>query len=197
MVEPLLGAIANFDATLSPADSLASRYLLPAGVRLNVIRAGSGRISHEWFACYDPNTSLWKTCQGCLFTGLVTYSETFPKWGLMRSGRLYRRVPLVRPISEKGFSLLPTPNSMDGQRGAESVETKKARGSGGINLAQVAKLLPTATAHKRGYSGQAEKSLLCPSHAGGLINPEWLEHLQGFPIGWTTLEDSVTPSSHK
>src|SRR5262245_28123998 len=57
--EPLLNGI----ATLSAADSLASRYLLPAGVRLNVIRAGSGRISLEPFAYYDHDGFSSRTCQ--------------------------------------------------------------------------------------------------------------------------------------
>jgi hypothetical protein len=32
---------------------------------------------------------------------------------------------------------------------------------------------------------------------GGRLNPMWVEWLMGFPIGWTVLEDSETPSSHK
>ena len=32
---------------------------------------------------------------------------------------------------------------------------------------------------------------------GGRLNPTWVEWLMGFPTGWTDLEDSETPSSHK
>jgi hypothetical protein len=32
---------------------------------------------------------------------------------------------------------------------------------------------------------------------GGKLNPTWVEWLMGFPTGWTDLEDSETPSSHK
>ena len=28
---------------------------------------------------------------------------------------------------------------------------------------------------------------------GGQLNPTWVEWLQGFPTGWTDLEDSETP----
>ena len=31
----------------------------------------------------------------------------------------------------------------------------------------------------------------------GQLNPTWVEWLQGFPLGWTDLEDSETPSSPK
>lgn len=50
-------------------------------------------------------------------------------------------------------------------------------------------LLPTPTAHnaKEGnYPGEHKrKTPLLATHAGGKINPEWTEHLMGWPIGWT------------
>jgi hypothetical protein len=30
---------------------------------------------------------------------------------------------------------------------------------------------------------------------GGRLNPRWVEHLMGFPIGFTALKDWVTPKS--
>lgn len=169
------------------ADSLASRYLLPAGVRLNVIRAGSGRISLESFASFDPDSYSWRTCQGFLFEDMedLACSLTLPKWGLMRTGRLYRRAPLVRPISGKGCSLLPTPRKSEGA----DCPSERRRHTPGLSV--MAKLIPTATStdHKRGYSGQAENGRLSPSIAGGPINPAWLEHLMGFPIGWSSLPE--------
>ena len=36
-----------------------------------------------------------------------------------------------------------------------------------------------------------------PEDIGGRLNPEWVEWLMGFPAGWTDLEASATPSSHK
>jgi len=32
---------------------------------------------------------------------------------------------------------------------------------------------------------------------GGRLNPTWVEWLMGFPLGWTDLDHSGTPSSHK
>jgi hypothetical protein len=34
-----------------------------------------------------------------------------------------------------------------------------------------------------------------PETRGGHLNPTWVEWLMGFPLGWTDLEDSETPSS--
>jgi hypothetical protein len=33
--------------------------------------------------------------------------------------------------------------------------------------------------------------------AGGSLNPTWVEWLMGFPLGWTALDASATPSSRK
>jgi hypothetical protein len=33
--------------------------------------------------------------------------------------------------------------------------------------------------------------------AGGSLNPTWVEWLMGYPIGFTALKDSETPSSRK
>ena len=33
--------------------------------------------------------------------------------------------------------------------------------------------------------------------AGGSLNPNWVEWLMGYPIGWTDLEGLGTPSSRK
>lgn len=40
-------------------------------------------------AKYDQNTSMWKTPQCSLFGGLVEFSGTWPRWGMMRSGELF------------------------------------------------------------------------------------------------------------
>jgi hypothetical protein len=35
------------------------------------------------------------------------------------------------------------------------------------------------------------------TQVGGKLNPTWVEWLMGFPLGWTDLEPSATPSSRK
>lgn len=142
-----------------------------------------------WFAFFDPDSCSWKTCQRSLFPdeGLMSFSEIWPRWGLMRSGHACRRRRLVRLIRGNDSGLLPT------QKAALAAGSKggtRANGKPRSDLRDHTGMVPTPTASmsKRGYSGQAEKSLLCPSHAGGPINPEWIEHLMGFPIGWTDLE---------
>jgi hypothetical protein len=38
---------------------------------------------------------------------------------------------------------------------------------------------------------------LSESASGGSLNPTWVEWLMGFPLGWTALDASETPSSRK
>ena len=67
---------------------------------------------------------------------------------------------------------------------------------------------PTATMHKgsspaaltrkdgRDRSGDRLDHAVMASDSGQL-NPDWVEWLMGFPIGWTALKNWVTPSSRK
>ena len=65
-------------------------------------------------AKFDPDTSSWKTAQRSLLGGLEEFSETWPRWGLMRAGECWERQTLVPRTSESasGLSLStwPTPN---------------------------------------------------------------------------------------
>lgn len=82
---------------------------------------------------------------------------------------------------------------------------KGASKNSGNGLATFVKLFPTPTAQ------DAKNSTLPPSQKGrdsipgmlltegvtGKLNPQWVEWLMGYPIGWTELEDSETPSCPK
>src|SRR6185437_3380729 len=43
--------------------------------------------------------------------------------------------------------------------------------------------------------GQRRGQLSEAAALGGQLNPTWVEWLMGFPLGWTDLEPSETPSS--
>src|SRR5690349_6082223 len=57
---------------------------------------GYGRKSGVLLANYDQSSSSWKTFQRCLETGWESYSETWPRSGLMQSGTAYR-LPELAP----------------------------------------------------------------------------------------------------
>lgn len=75
---------------------------------------GCGTTWPASLAKFDPDTSSWKTAQLSLLGGLEEFSQTWPRWGLMRAGECWERQTLVPRTSESasGLSLStwPTPN---------------------------------------------------------------------------------------
>ncbi len=82
--------------------------------------------------------------------------------------------------------------------------------SGGDDLATAIGrryMTPTATVGPKAPSGhRGTKDTLgaqiaamegMPQASTGQLNPMWVEWLMGFPLGWTDLGDSATPSSRK
>ena len=74
----------------------------------------SGLSSTESFANYDPDTSSWRTSQACLLTGWEEFSQTWPKSGMMRNGKCYRRQMSAHPTyvnasSSPHMTEFPTP----------------------------------------------------------------------------------------
>ena len=88
--------------------------------------------------------------------------------------------------------MLPTPNKWDGQRGAESRETKSKRGNGGVNLLQAVKMLPSPAARDwKSGTGRQENGHTpqLPEVIGGQLNPQFVSWLMGFPVDWCDMPD--------
>lgn len=89
--------------------------------------AACGERWPESLAKYDRNTRSWKIRQLSLFEGSIEFSETWPRWGLMRDGELHRlKMPsgleefrrYITSVEESGLSRkLPTPVANMGERG--------------------------------------------------------------------------------
>lgn len=97
----------------SPVRTSPTLGLEPA---LTAKEAASGLNSRDSFAHYDRGTQSWRTSQLC-FTGELTgFSETWPRAGSMRNGKLYQRRPLERTIGATDYGslpIVPTPTSCD------------------------------------------------------------------------------------
>jgi len=73
----------------------------------------SGRASgQKWPASltkYDPGSCSWKTAQLSLLGGSDEFSETWPKWGSMRSGECWERTMSAPLTAESASGSWPTP----------------------------------------------------------------------------------------
>jgi hypothetical protein len=95
-------------AGVSPARTSATQEMVPAWL---VNALDYGRSTPDLLARYDPASSSWKTSQHCLVEGLETYSETWPRSGMTRSGTAYQLPPLVPLTGATDSGLLPTPEA--------------------------------------------------------------------------------------
>ena len=129
---------------------------------------------------YNPATSYWRTSQVSLLTNMQSkYSERLPNWGMILDGVLSGLTPPVLPTRGKGCGWWPTPTSRD-YKGARLPETLKASGRGESNS------LPdkVLAVQMRISARRAIK----PFRIKGTLNPDWVEWLMGWPIGWTSLD---------
>lgn len=112
----------------SPAKTSAS---LESELGLRESDQDSGESLPGSFAWFDPDTSSWRTYQGCLFPAmdglppLDEFSETWPRAGTMRNGRVYRRGLLVPHKPDGEYSLSPTLKASDHKRGACASEYRR------------------------------------------------------------------------
>jgi hypothetical protein len=160
------------------------------------------------FVKWDQNSFSWKTHQCSLLGDLEPFSETWPQWGLMRGGECWEQRTLEQTIrgTESGLSeqTWPTPDANCGRRGTQPNWTPK-RKSGQpaqytINQAVRDKMFPTPTSHNSKEGAYpAEYNRKTPSlatHAGGKLNPTWVEWLMGWPLEWTDLKPLEMDKSH-
>ena len=129
----------------------------------------------------------------------VLSSKTLPRWGMMLNGECYPQPKLALITNENvcgSSQKWPTPDANCGQRGSQPNWTP-TRKSGHpaqytINQAVRDSLFPTPTCHNSKEGAYpAEYKRKTPSlatHAGGKLNPMWVEWLMGWPLGWTDLK---------
>jgi hypothetical protein len=140
--ELLMSYLAAFHAKTS--------LLLGEGQELTESEAECGEKWHGSFVKYDLDSSLWKTHQCSLLGDLELFSETWPRWGLMRDGECWEQQMSAHRTSgtESGLlGKLPTPQSSDYITKRTS---KSWRAKGGVNFSlanpEIQARWPTPTA---------------------------------------------------
>jgi hypothetical protein len=133
-------------------------------------------------------------------------------------GTIQERLENGKPYKsrlEEAIALAPTPSGNWPTPTASDVFTDNLKSSqqtdGSVSLGQAVQMWPTpkstdykaaviwpqSKTHSRDMALRETIAERNPEHVGGRLNPTWVEWLMGFPLGWTDLEDSETPSSHK
>ena len=192
--------------TLFREDFLAKTYQLQEKEQeLTETEAVCGEKCRASFTKYNPDSFSWKTHQCSLLGDLDEFSETWPQWGLMRNGECWEQRTLGQIIRGTESGLLeqtwPTPRSCSAM--AATITPKSAwNEKRNPNLETIVgqRMFQTPTAHNaKECNSPSEKNRNTPTlatHAGGKLNPMWVEWLMGWPLAWTGLKPLETDKSH-
>ena len=175
---------------------------------------GYGKRWRELSVKYDLHTHSWKTHRCLWAEDLPWCSVTLPKWGIMLDGVCWEQTMSVRLTGAREYGYWPTPTaSIDGT----SPKTLAMAMSGELQMSLMRKVMieskgltwptpkvsaggPNLVRHSNGRTGGDElpttvaKRQMWASPAEidadlyGSLNPDWVEWLMGWPIGWTSLE---------
>lgn len=164
-----------------------------------------------WLAKFDPNSSLWKTAQLSLIGDSGESLATFPRSGMTRGGLLWELQTLERPTNATGYGFWPTPtvcgnynrkgaSKTSGDGLATAVAMSLTKSGLGYSDARIAKgKWSTPTTRQRTSPSQINRNspglALEVGAVNGTLNPNWVEWLMGWPIGWTALKQSETAKS--
>jgi DNA (cytosine-5)-methyltransferase 1 len=169
--------------------------------------AECGEKWHGSFVKYDLDSSLWRTHQCSLLGDLEPFSETWPRWGLMRSGECWEQQTLAHRTSETESGLWRTPDTGAGGTSGLLKEGKTHRENGQpiqirlVDQVNNPRLWPTPTAQDAKNNGAASQMVRntkpLNAEVGGALNPMWVEWLMGWPLGWTDLKPLETDRFQK
>ena len=147
------------ESTSSAGDIPASPSPSPAGAGDQTTPDTCGLLSPAPFAFYDLSGHFWRTSQATFLSDSEMSSVTWPRSGTTRTGRAYRRPPLVLLTSAGDSSSLPGPNSdglwptpvADGDRTTDYAQ-------GGMSLGGAVRRWPTPETSD-GTGGPVSKEL--------------------------------------
>jgi hypothetical protein len=170
---------------------------LDAGQESTPSDPASGEKWPESLAKYDPDSRSWRTAQCSLFGGLEEFSETWPRWGTMRSGACWALPTPARHTNETESGFWPTPNCPNGGRSVAHVKDwrgqtayhngKKVQ----VNLESKVRLWPTPTVQDSSNNGapsQMERNSLPLNAAVKLATPQARDYRTGENRRWENPE---------
>lgn len=159
--------------------------------------AACGSTWPESSARFCLDTSSWKTAH-CLWEEVLQSSSVIlPRWGMTRNGHVYQHPTATRPIRGTASGLWQTPTvscaEHPGQKAwkphqqlrlTQQVNNQKLWPTQTVNDSKNS-TLPTSQINRDNIPGAMLRDV---ESAGGQLNPEWVEWLMGWPLGWTGLK---------
>jgi len=149
------------------------------GLELTESGQECGEKWHASFTKYDPDSSSWKTHQCSLLGDLDEFSETWPRWGLMRNGGCWDMTTSVGNIGENESGLLPTPtkNLFSYWSSAKAKVLNDGKRISGVKVGSI--LWWEMTEQHLRLGGGEDKTLIPDPSCGEIV--------MGWPMGWTEL----------
>jgi hypothetical protein len=150
-----------------------------------------------WLAKFDHDSYLWKTAQCSFIEESGECLETFPVSGMTRDGLLWERMTLERRTKETERGLWRTPDTGGGTSGLLKQGQNHRKNGQPIQIRLVdqvnnPRLWPTPVQRMYKDSGSpseyARNEIPLAAQVGGPLNPDWVEWLMGWPLGWTDLK---------
>jgi len=160
-----------------------------------------------WLAKFDPDSYSWKTAQCSFIEESGESLETFPVSGMTRGGLLWEQMRWVRPTKGTERGLWRTPDTGGGGTSGLLKQGQNHRKNGQpiqirlVDQVNNPRLWPTPVSrmYKDGGSPAeyARNEIPLAAQVGGPLNPDWVEWLMGWPVGWTDLKPLATDKFHK
>ena len=200
--------------TLFAEDSLVSHSVTPASSRLKTTPDISGQRCLGLSGNAGPLGLLEKTLLESSAWAWTKYSLTWRAKATPQGRLIFQLAPLMPRTDATEFGLLHTPTAKANQMApsmnsgwreptmwatptaANAVGTSRppSKGGGSRDLRQDVRMWPTPTARDYKDNGNspaelARNSVTLATHAGGSLNPEFVEYLMGYPVGYTDLNN--------
>jgi len=140
--------------------------------------------------------SLPKTYQPFVLADWTMYSGASLRSGMTRNGTVYPLPPLALLTVGTASGSWPTPRSCSAMAATITPESVwKENRFPNLETVVGRRMWPTpdASPHKYRLKGNSQQSKSLNGIHGGKLNPQWVEWLMGFPIGWADLKHSATP----
>ena len=123
-----------------------------------------------------PATSSWRTWQLCLDGGMERFSGTLSALGYDAEWSVLSACALGAPYRERGVHCGLRPRSLSPLVGKRERSERALKG----------------VTRPSGHRITLWLTDLVKLRDGGLINPQWVEWLMGFPVDWTAWDTSET-----